>query len=84
MGTIEQEIIERLLQLGAEEQQAVLDYVKALQEPVLLPPRAHYSPTELLKLPAPIRDKIIAESFRLAQDEDFEIFEAYSEEPLDP
>jgi hypothetical protein len=79
MNTVEQDIIYRLHQLDPEKQRQVLDFIEQLRKQ---PPR-HYSPRELMQLPAAERDRIVAEAFRLAENEDFEIFEAYSEEPLD-
>jgi hypothetical protein len=42
-----------------------------------------FSARELMKLPLAQRERIIAEAFALAAEEDFEIFEAYSEEDFD-
>jgi hypothetical protein len=78
MSAIEEEILERLHQLGTADQQKVLEFIEGLRQP-----ERHYTPLELLTLPEEERNRIIEESFRLAQDEDFETFEAYSEEPLD-
>jgi len=44
---------------------------------------ATYSARDLMKLPLEQRERIIAEAFACAAEEDFEIFEAYSEENLD-
>ena len=78
MSTVQQEIIDRLQTLDQNDQRRVLDFIAHLHEP----PQKHYSPRELMRLPATERDRIVAESFKLAEDEDFETFEAYSEEPF--
>ncbi len=79
MSALEQEIIERLHKLGSEEQQKVLDFIERLQH---RSPQ-HYSATELMQLPEEERDHLVAEAFDQAANMEFEIFEAYSEEPLD-
>ena len=78
MSTVEQEIIDRLHHMEPDEQRMVLEFIQSL------PPSSQkpYSARELMKLPAAERDRIVAEAFKLAEDEEFEIFEAYSEEPL--
>jgi|GEM_PF-4334104 len=42
-----------------------------------------YTAEELIKMPLEERNRHVAEALELAKDEDFEIFEAYSEEDLD-
>jgi hypothetical protein len=42
-----------------------------------------YTARELLKLPREEREKYMAWSFAQAENEEFEIFEAYSEEDID-
>ncbi len=79
MSTLEQEIIDRLHKLGSDEQQKVLDFIERLQR---RSPR-HYTASELIQLPDEERDRLVAEAFDRAATMDFEIFEAYSEEPLD-
>ena len=79
MSTIEREIIERLQQLQTDKQQQVLEFIERLQ----FEQSHHYSPLDLLALPEEDQNRIIAESFRLAENEDFETFEAYSEESID-
>ena len=73
MSTVEQDIIDRLHQFDPERQRWVLDFIEQLKEQ----PPTHYSPRELMRLPAAQRDQIVAEAFRLAQNQDFEIFEAH-------
>ncbi len=79
MSTIEHEIIQRLHQLQTDAQQKVLEFIEDLQ----YEQDHHYSPLDLLRLPEIEQDRLITESFRLAENEDFETFEAYSEEPID-
>ncbi len=79
MSMLEHEIIERLHQLQTDAQQKVLEFIEGLQ----YDQSHYYSPLDLLALPQEEQDRIIAESFRLAENEDFETFEAYSEEPID-
>jgi hypothetical protein len=43
----------------------------------------HYSARELLKMPTVERDRLVAEAFASAAEEDFETFEAFSEEQID-
>ncbi len=78
MSTVQQKIIDRLQTLDQTDQRRVLDFITHLHEQ----PQTHYSPRELMKPPAAERDRIVAESFKLAEDEDFETFEAYTGEPF--
>jgi hypothetical protein len=43
-------------------------------------PDKRYSACELMKLPLEERNRLVITAFELSVDEDFEIFEAYSEE----
>lgn len=79
MAAIEQEILEKLAHLDDAQKKRVLEFVQSIGENR---PKS-YTARELLKLPEAERQRIIAESFRVAVDEDFEIFEAYSEEEID-
>jgi hypothetical protein len=76
MSAIEQQIIERLHQLGTDDQEKVLAFMESLHDKV--PKR--YSPRELMRLPAEERDRLVAEAFDRAATMDFETFEAYTEE----
>ena len=46
-------------------------------------PVRRYTAREIMALPYHEREQIVAASFNAATNEDFEIFESYSEEPLD-
>lgn len=75
MTALEQEILTRLSKLDERQQRRVLDFITTLQTPTA---KFYYTAQDLLLLPADERERIIAESF--AADEDFEIFEANSED----
>lgn len=77
LNTVEQAIIDRLHEFHTEAQRRVLEFIEQLKAQ----PRTHYSAIELMRLPAEERDRIVAEVFRLAENKDFKISEAYSEEP---
>lgn len=75
MNIIEQEIVNKLSGLNHDQQQKVLEFIDTLREP-----RQHYTARDLMKLPAEERDRLVAQAFELAANEDFEVFETYSEE----
>ncbi len=56
------------------------EYVESIET---VPEKKHYTARELMKLPAEERQRLIAEAFELAKDEDFEIFEANAEDDWD-
>jgi len=72
MNTVEQEIVNKLHRLSDDKQQKVLEFIEALQET----PSHTLSARELMKLPAEDRDRLVAQAFELAVNEDFETFEA--------
>jgi hypothetical protein len=72
---IEQQIIEHLRSLDDRQKQRVLEFVNTLKPTI--------SARELLSLPVEEREQLAAAAFESATEEDFEIFEAYSEEDLD-
>lgn len=76
MSAIERELIERISQLNVDKQQRVLEFVRNLESDA---PVRRYSARELMKLPLEERNRILIEQLAQAADEDFEIFEAYSE-----
>lgn len=78
MNAIEQKILEKISHLEAEQQQRVLDFVEQLTTPL-----RHYTARELMQMPAHERNAIIRAQLEQSVDEDFETFEAYSEEDLD-
>ena len=75
--SIDQQIMERIRELDEAQKQLVLEFVAhtARQPPT-------YSARELLSLPPAERQRLIAAAFEAAAGEDFETFEAYSEEDL--
>jgi hypothetical protein len=77
MSTLEQEILERINKLDSEKQQRVLEFVSQLEDERPLSAR------ELMKLPYAERQRRVKAAFEAAANEDFETFEAYSEEPID-
>jgi hypothetical protein len=76
MSAIERELIEKINNLSAEQQRKVLEFVNQFE------PVQQLSARELMKLPAEERKRLVQAAFTLADDEDFEIFEAYREEVL--
>lgn len=73
MTTLEHEILAKVSQLDERLQRRVLDFISTLALPSSKP---YYTAQELLLLPAEERDRLIAEAFTAAADEDFEVFEA--------
>jgi hypothetical protein len=72
MSTVEQEIISRLHQLNSDEQHKVLEFIEGLREQ----PQQHYSTRDLMKLPEAECERLVAQAFERAANEDFETFEA--------
>jgi hypothetical protein len=77
MSTLEQEILERIRKLDSRSQQRVLDFVAQLENERPLSAR------ELMKLPPKERAAYVKAAIESSAHEDFETFEAYSEEPID-
>jgi hypothetical protein len=80
MSAVEQELIEKINHLSPEQQQQVLEFVEHLERRA---PQKTYSARELMRLPHEERQRLVHAAFALAADEEFEIFEAYSEEEFD-
>lgn len=81
MSALEHELQNKIAHLTEDQQREVLSFVDQL-----LPPSMASRPMtarEMMKLPPDERERLVRESFALAADEEFEIFEAYSEEGLD-
>ncbi len=74
MASLEQEILQRIHRLNPNKQQRVLDFVTQLEN------EHSESALELIRLPAEERQRRVRAAIESASDEDFEIFEAYSEE----
>ncbi len=79
MSTLEQEIVDQLHQLNADEQHKVLAFIETLKEP----PAVDYSLAALMKLPVEERERRVIEALASSANEDFEIFEAYDDEDFD-
>jgi hypothetical protein len=74
MSTLEREVIEKFRQLAPDARQRVLDFLEQLEYERPL------SALELMRLPAEERQRRVQAAIASAEDEDFETFEAYSEE----
>jgi len=73
---VEQQIAQRVRTLGEDQKRRVLEFITVLEQ------HRTYSARELLTLPPQERAVLVEAAFQAAQDEDFETFEAYSEEGL--
>jgi len=80
MSALERELIGRISHLDSEKQRRVLEFVRDLEE---APANRIYSAQELMKLPFEERNRILQEQLQRAENENFETFEAYSEEEID-
>jgi hypothetical protein len=78
MIPIQDELLHLFEQMDDQQRNHLLNLARQLVQP---PP--HYTARELLALPKEERERLVAQSIALATDEDFEIFEAYSEENID-
>lgn len=76
MSTLERELLQRISQLNPEDQRRVLAFVTQLEAERPLSAR------ELMALPAEERRRRVQAAIEASANEDFEVFEAYSEEPL--
>ncbi|MEP7287089.1 MAG: hypothetical protein ABI947_15145 [Chloroflexota bacterium] len=78
MNAIEQQILEKISHLQVEQQKRVLEFVEQIATP-----EKHYTARQLMQLPAAERNAILQAQLTQSANEDFEAFEAYSEEDLD-
>ena len=78
MNTIEQVILAKVSQLEIDQQRRVLAFLEQLGS--LL---QHYSARDLMRLLSAERNAILQDQLALSVNEDFEMFEAYSEEDID-
>jgi hypothetical protein len=78
MNAIEQQILEKVSRLEPAQKQRVLAFVEQLATQ-----KQNYTARELMRLPVEERNAILQMQLAQAADEDFESFEAYSEENLD-
>lgn len=76
MDMLEKEIIEKFQQLEPSARQRVLGFLEQLEHERPL------SALELMRLPAEERQRRVQAAIASAADEDFETFEAYSEEAI--
>lgn len=76
MDVLEKEIIEKFQQLDSSARQRVLGFLEQLEH------ERPMSALELMRLPAEERQRRVRAAIASAADEDFEIFEAYSEEAI--
>jgi hypothetical protein len=76
MNVLEKEIIEKFQQLEPSARQRVLGFLEQLEHERPL------SALELMRLPAEERQRRVQAAIASAADEDFETFEAYSEEAI--
>lgn len=74
MSTLEQQILQRVRRLASENQRRVLDFLEQLEH------KRPLSARELMRLPVEERRRRVQAAIAAASDEDFETFEAYSEE----
>lgn len=82
MNTLEQEILSEISKLDEQRQRRVLDFIRSLETPTY-PTKRRYSARDLLQLPLEERERLVAESFAAAADENFEVFEANTEDDFD-
>ena len=78
MNAIEQQILEKVSHLAPAQKQRVLAFVEQIAAQ-----KQPYTARELMRLPLEERNAILQAQVAQAADEDFETFEAYSEEDLD-
>jgi hypothetical protein len=76
VSTLEQELMEKISHLDEDGKRQVLAFVETIT------PR-FYTVNELMAMSVEERDKAIKAAFAAAANEEFEIFEAYSEEDFD-
>ncbi len=80
MASLEHEILEKVMHLSIDQKRKVLEFVdtrEAFSEP------RKYSARDLLQLPPEERNRLMTAAIELAVNEEFETFEAYSEESVD-
>lgn len=75
MIPIQDELLTLFEQMDEQQRHHLLNLARKMVQPP-----HHYTARELMALPAEERDRLVAQSIALAANEDFEIFEAYSED----
>jgi len=78
MNSVEEQILEKVSRLEPAQKQRVLAFVEQIAAQ-----KQHYTARELMRLPYEERNAILQAQLTQATEENFEIFEAYSEENLD-
>jgi hypothetical protein len=78
VNTIEQQILEKVSSLKPDQKLRVLAFVEQITTQ-----QQHYTARELMRLPVAERNAILQAQLAQSAEEDFETFEAYSEENLD-
>jgi hypothetical protein len=76
MNMLEQEIIEKFRQLEPDTRQRVLFLLEHLEQ------ERPFSAVELMRLPAAERQRLVQLAIASVANEEFETFEAYSEEGI--
>jgi hypothetical protein len=79
MAAIEEEIMDKIRHLDETAKRRVLEFVNSIE----LPPQSPYRASALMKLPFEERERLVRAAIAASADQDFEIFEAYTEEDLD-
>ncbi len=78
MNAIDQQILEKVRHLEPAQKRRVLAFVEQIATQ-----KQTYTARELMRLPIEERNAILQAQLAQAADEDFETFEAYTEENLD-
>ena len=78
MIPIQDELLHLFEQMDENQRHQLLHAARQIVQPT-----RHYTALELMAFPIEERERLVAESIAQAADEDFEIFEAYSEEDMD-
>jgi hypothetical protein len=80
MSVLEETIMQQVRQLSPEQQADVLKYINQVNQ---TPSTKPMSPVEIMRLPLAERQRILQASMQAAADEDFEVFEANTDEDFD-
>ena len=80
MTAIEHELIEKISHLDVNKQRQVLEFVRSLEESA---PSKHYSALELMSLPLTERNALVERALERSENDETELFDAYSESEID-
>lgn len=83
MSALREELLAKIARLNETQQRRVLEFVRQIETIETPQPERHYTALELMQMPYDERNRILAERVALAADEDFEVFEANSDEDFD-